>query len=144
MACFLLADIDECTLGSDDCNCGGFATCTEICTDMDPTTSGGVFYECSCSAGFIVGLDRRTCEGSRWASTKCNQQLLALSSCCFSEYFFFSSHLQIMMNVLIPAQTYVNVMQPTHSVRNPATIRTDPTHAVAIQASSWTSTVWTV
>ena len=52
-----IADIDECDEYTHDCTCAGLPGCTALCRN----TIGS--YECSCSAGFGLGPDARTCEG---------------------------------------------------------------------------------
>ena len=57
-------DINECTLGTHQCQ--------EICHN----TMGS--YACSCNDGFVLGADRRSCEG-RPIKTSCKQTHAVLS-----------------------------------------------------------------
>ena len=45
-----ITDVNECSEGTDQCN--------QICTN----TVGS--YKCSCNAGYVLGLDKKTCVGT--------------------------------------------------------------------------------
>ena len=53
----IIADVDECSEGTDEC--------TQNCDN----TIGS--YVCSCNDGFIIDVDRRTCDGEHFIDKFC-------------------------------------------------------------------------
>ena len=53
-----ISDDDECATYTDSCDCASGAPCTYACTDTEGS------FDCSCGAGFELGIDGFTCEGN--------------------------------------------------------------------------------